>query len=88
VPIATSSGETNEFPEDAGLCDCPDTVWLHTFTADILATPSGKAILDRLARAEAAVPDDPFPDGLCYLCGEDSPDHHSACAWLAAKGTP
>jgi hypothetical protein len=47
--------------------------------------------LDRLARAEAAVPDDPFhytgrdcDDRTCFWCGADS-DHEDDCKWLAAR---
>jgi hypothetical protein len=46
----------------------------------------------RLARAEAAVPDDPFMvddnDALpnaCYRCWGRWPKHHPDCAWLAAR---
>jgi hypothetical protein len=62
--------------------------------AAILATPSGKVILDRLARAEAAVPDDPtYPEGLgsarpCFWCGaylDAGQDHDPDCKWLAAR---
>jgi hypothetical protein len=83
---------THEFPEDKGVCDCPETGWTDRFSADILATPSGQAILDRLARAEAAVPDDPFMvddnDALpnaCYRCWGRWPKHDPDCKWLAAR---
>jgi hypothetical protein len=68
------------------------SVWAETYAHAILATPSGKAILDRLARAEAAVPEDPFMvddnDALpnaCYRCWGRWPKHHPDCAWLAAR---
>jgi hypothetical protein len=57
------------------------------------ATPSGEAILDRLARAEAAVPDDPwlYDDGrgyglTCYSCVQwKDLGHRENCKWLAAR---
>jgi hypothetical protein len=59
----------------------------------ILATPSGKALSDRLARAEAAVPDDPwlYDDGrgyglTCYSCVQwKDLGHRENCKWLAAR---
>jgi hypothetical protein len=63
------------------------------YAAQLLSTPSGKAILDRLARAEAAVPDDPwlYDDGrgyglTCYSCVQwKDLGHRENCKWLAAR---
>jgi hypothetical protein len=52
----------------------------------LVATPAGQSLAARIEALEAAVPEDPFPDGLCYLCDHDSPTHHSDCRWLAVRG--
>jgi hypothetical protein len=63
----------------------------------ILATPSGKAILDRLARAEAALDRSPWRGSggkfsTCFWCGgyqvlgrPDYLGHNPDCKWLAAR---
>lgn len=60
----------------------------ETIASIVTATPSGKAILDRLTRAEAAVPENPYTAFRnCFWCERhDYEIHADDCRWLAARG--